>query len=496
MSPNDPEDKKLLISSIQTDRRLLQDNIAMRVRYGWVLIGLIVGVITLISIPREPMIVFYKGTYLLALIGYIVSMILFLKALFASHYGSSYRLFSVDLGLDELLAVERGLHRKALYKNQLSSLYCGESLFTTFASTMVLVIASSINVLKDYDIVLIAAAMGCMFFAGSFFKKRLYRMYQIDRRKLPGIDDSSLLGHLGHLVNSDIRKKLRRSATYRRDHAAIEAELSEMSYGKAILAFASVFEGVILVAGYLTPSDSFLDYPLRILALLLFSAMAGFVCNQIGLTATAELEPSGQARRIASCNPLNLHALVFQAVDVIALVALVLSIHFFGHEDMAILAAVFVEILVLVGFDRTFRRDEDYVVAAKLRPRCRDVQRLVLKDGTVITYRFHGKDDRMEVAVDPVPAVKGSPEWEEASSEGRQRLERDDAHRRKVCRLGLERILSDPESPDEIRLYVPMVWVGYFNKYRRGRGFKKVEALPLVPGKEGTRRRTVRNRSM
>ncbi len=478
MVANDTEDKKSLISSIQTDRRLLQDNIAMRVRYGWVLIGLIVGVITLISIPQENPIGFDRGLYSLSLIGYILSIVLILRALFTSHYGSSYKLFDTDLGLDEILSVEKSLHRRTLFKNQLSSLYCGESLFMTFTATMVLVIASPVNVLKDHDIVLIVVSMGCMFFAGSFLKKRMYRMYQIDRRSLPGIADSSMMGHVGHRISSGIRRILGKNGTYRKNYPAIEDELSELSYGRAILAFAFILEAMILTASYLTSPDSDFDYPLRILALLLFAAMAGFLSNQISLTATAMLHPSGHARRIASWNPLNLHALLFETLDLAIVVALILIPCVYGHEDGVALIAVSCEFIVLFVFEAAFRGDEDYIKATELE-RSGDGYHLQLKDGTAIVYTV--ASNRVEISVEPQPTEQESPDWMEASSEKERLMKKADAHRRKVCRLGLERILSDIESPDEIALYVPKAWVEHFKDYHRGRGYTDIDVRESAP---------------
>jgi hypothetical protein len=169
---SEDRDVKLTIATIQTDRKLLQDNIAMRVRYGWAFIALIVSLLMLISVPQDSQVDFQpKETYLLSVICLVTSIVLILMGLFSSHYGSSYKLFTNHGPIDDfdVLCTEQELHKKALYKNQLSSLYNGQSIMVAFVGVMVLLIASPVNVLSDP--ILVTLSMGCMFFSGMFLKK-------------------------------------------------------------------------------------------------------------------------------------------------------------------------------------------------------------------------------------------------------------------------------------------------------------------------------------
>lgn len=95
----------MTIATIQTDRKLLQDNIAMRVRYGWAFIALIVSLLLLISVPQDSQVDFQpKETYLLSVICLVTSIVLILMGLFSSHYGSSYKLFTNHGPIDDLMS--------------------------------------------------------------------------------------------------------------------------------------------------------------------------------------------------------------------------------------------------------------------------------------------------------------------------------------------------------------------------------------------------------
>ena len=397
------EEKKQMISTIQTDRRLLQDNIAMRVRYGWALIAIIASVIMLIALPDRVDFQFHPGMYFLALIGFIIAVAMVLMALFSSHYGSSYRLFEEGsvMSIDELLGLEKSLHRKTLYKNQLSSLYCGESLFVTFAAVMCLVVASPVNVLKEHDMAIIAVSMACMFYAGVFLKKRMYRMYQIDCTKLPGKDESSMIGFWAHRIkvvfcqDDDVEGLLGDKPRSIRD------EWSELTYGTAVIGVACILETVLITASLLVQSDSPFDYPLRVAELLFLSAIAGFVFNQIGLTFTSKIHPSGSIYAIASWNPLYTYALMMQLVGLGLFVLFIAVIGLYGHDDIVAIMAVLAELALFAASCKLFFERRDLVAATKLERNYRGLQELGTKRCTTIRYSYDFSTKMIIVSVTP-----------------------------------------------------------------------------------------------
>ena len=340
----DQGDRRLLLETMQGEKRMLQDNISLRVMYGWALIAVLAALIMAISIPTETTLHFEpRDMYVLSLVCLALAILFVFLALFMSHYGSSYRLFRKDerLRSDDILEIERDLHKKTLYKNQLSSLYSGLSLLMTFVGVMVLVASSNDNALNDMDPMLIMLAVGCMFFAGSFFKKRMYRIYQIRRDKLPGLNLSSTSGYIGHLtvhlfhwIIHQIRKLIpqhsktdplvsseKLQASNRADGFDFvrDPNIREMSYGITIVLISTVIILATIILGNKFEVDA-----LNVTIVLFLGAMLGFVAKQVHMTVVQNVDPTHGETNVAAWNPMFTKMLIVIVTCVLVLAPVVL----------------------------------------------------------------------------------------------------------------------------------------------------------------------------
>ena len=462
--------KKQTLSTIQSDRKLLQDNMTMRVRYGWALIAILAALVMAVALPSGTVVedpgnveggFAPDNVYALSIILLVVSVTFVFMGLFTSHYGSSYRLFGDDggLDLDGLLEIERSLHRKTLYKNQLSSLYSGQSLLVAFMGIMVLLISSPYNVTGD--VFILAVATCCAFLSGSFLKKRMYRIYQIQRDRLPGLGATSLAGHIIHRVWRRLVVKgpasdqyAKYSGSYRDDN------VRELLYGMRYI----VPSALILIALSVVET-MFQPEAVHILYMLLLGAVAGFVSKQMQMTVTTNIDPS-LGDNIASWNPLHMRVLVFRGMTVILLGGAL-------FVDSVCAMSLFLEIvfpllfLVVLGvFCVIVWHGRDYLRASRLKVGDDGSAEFKLKEGRAVTYAY----DRTTGAVFVDAEIR-------------------DKHDCIAARLGLEKFLSTIRPEDSVCVTVRLPQ-GWRLPYERGRGRMEV----ALKDHEGNEFRSSRHR--
>lgn len=439
--------KKQTLSTIQSDRKLLQDNMTMRVRYGWALIAILAALVMAIALPSGTSGVDFDpgNVYALSIILLVVSVTFVFMGLFTSHYGSSYRLFGDDggLDLDGLLEIERSLHRKTLYKNQLSSLYSGQSLLVAFMGIMVLLIASPDNVTDDGFI--LAVATCCAFLSGSFLKKRMYRIYQIQRDRLPGLGATSLAGHIIHRVWRRLVVRGPVSNRYAKySESFMDDNVRELLYGMRY-----IVPSVLLLIALSVVETTFQPEAVHIVYMLLFGAVAGFVSKQMQMTVTTNIDPS-LGDNIASWNRLHIWVLVFRVLTVVLLGGALFA-------DSVCAMSPFLEIvfpllfLALLGVFCAFVwYGRDYLRASRLKVGDDGSAEFKLKEGRAVTYTY----DRTAGVVSVDAEIR-------------------DKHDCIAARLGLEKFLSTirPEDPACVTVRLPQGWR---LPYERGRGRMEV----------------------
>ena len=443
----DEDLKKQTLSTIQSDRKLLQDNMTMRVRYGWALIAILAALVMAVALPSgTDGVDFAPGNvYALSIILLVVSVTFVFMGLFTSHYGSSYRLFGDDggLDLDGLLEIERSLHRKTLYKNQLSSLYSGQSLLVAFMGIMVLLIASPDNVTDDGFI--LAVATCCAFLSGSFLKKRMYRIYQIQRDRLPGLGATSLAGHIIHRVWRRLVVKGPVSNRYAKySESFMDDNVRELLYGMRY-----IVPSVLLLIALSVVETTFQPEAVHIVYMLLFGAVAGFVSKQMQMTVTTNIDPS-LGDNIASWNRLHIWALVFRVLTLILLVC-ALYVDSVGAMSLSWGIALPLLFLVVLGlFCWIMWHGRDYLRASRLKVGDDGSAEFKLKEGRAVTYTY----DRTTGAVSVDAEIR-------------------DKHDCIAARLGLEKFLSTirPEDPACVTVRLPQGWR---LPYERGRGRMEV----------------------
>lgn len=449
-----------MVSSIQADRKLLQDNITMRVRYGWAFIALIVSLLMIISIPQTNQIDFQpEDMYLLSVVCFIASIALILMGLFSSHYGSSYRFFTSDGFLNdrEQLKIEQELHNKTLYKNQLSSLYSGQSILMAFVGVMVLLVASPVNVLDEIDYVLVIIAMGCTFFAGSFLKKRMYRMYQINNHRLPGRNRASVLGYIMHRCIGRRLSKGVPSKDGAQDGAASghgrvfnkDPRVREMIYGDTVVAIAFIIQAAIVVINHYMPLDA-----LDVVSMLFFAAIAGFATKHTFMTIMANLDPSKRDYNTVSWNPLYWISLAFRVLIVAVMVVAILAVYVFGLDFAYTLLFSVLILIILAIYGIVLRHFDDYLVVLNmddLEDRF-SVSELWLKGEMVARYVFSPVEKTLVIETDRTLSE----------------------HESKVLRFGIEHLLIYPSEYDRVTVVLPSGWNSGV-KYYRGRGDLEVD---------------------
>ena len=439
--------KKQTLSTIQSDRKLLQDNMTMRVRYGWALIAILAALVMAIALPSGTSGVDFDpgNVYALSIILLVVSVTFVFMGLFTSHYWSSYRLFGDDggLDLDGLLEIERSLHRKTLYKNQLSSLYSGQSLLVAFMGIMVLLIASPDNVTDD-DFIL-AVATCCAFLSGSFLKKRMYRIFQIQRDRLPGLGATSLAGHIIHRVWRRLVVKGPVSGRYAKYSGSFRDEnVRELLYGmRYIVPSALILIALSVVETTFQPEAALIVY------MLLLGAVAGFVSKQMQMTVTTNIDPS-LGDNIASWNRLYIWVLVFRGLTLL-LLACALYVDSGGALPLSWEIVLPLALLVILCFFCAFVwHGRDYLRASRLKVGDDGSAEFKLKEGRAVTYMY----DRTTGAVSVDAEIR-------------------DRHDCIAARLGLEKFLSTirPEGPACVTVRLPQGWR---LPYERGRGRMEV----------------------
>lgn len=350
------------------------------------------------------------------------------------------------MDLDGLLEIERSLHRKTLYKNQLSSLYSGQSLLVAFMGIMVLLIASPDNVTDDGFI--LAVATCCAFLSGSFLKKRMYRIYQIQRDRLPGLGATSLAGHLIHRVWRRLVVKgpasdryAKYSGSYRDDN------VRELLYGMRY-----IVPSVLLLIALSVVETMFQPEAIHIVYMLLLGAVAGFVSKQMQMTVTTNIDPS-LGDNIASWNPLHTWVLIFR-VSTVALLACALYVNSGSALPLSWEIALPLMLLVILSaFCWIVWRDRDYLRASRLKVTGDGPVGFKLKEGGDVTYTYYRAIDAVSV-----------------------NAEIRDRHDCIAARLGLEKFLSRirPEDPKRVAVHLPEGWR---LPYERGRGRMELALL-------------------
>lgn len=450
---SEDRDVKLTIATIQTDRKLLQDNIAMRVRYGWAFIALIVSLLMLISVPQDSQVDFQpKETYLLSVICLVTSIVLILMGLFSSHYGSSYKLFTNHGPIDDfdVLCTEQELHKKALYKNQLSSLYNGQSIMVAFVGVMVLLIASPVNVLSDP--ILVTLSMGCMFFSGMFLKKRMYRMYQIDENRLPGRGRSSILGHLGHMNLKFILDKCKWLHNKMSDTSSFinDGRVIEMSYGIVVIFFAYLIQTLLVILGAIIPFDA-----LKIVSMIFFAAIAGFCAKHVYMVVMANLDPTKLDYNTASWNPLYWMMTGFRIGILGILIASVLLIYKVNLDtNYTLFFATTILFIMMILYYFALWYNRDYLNILKLDSLDENPKAsLTTKTSFKVDFDFQVENRTLNVSVNN-------------NDVGRKE--------RWILRFAIEHLIFYPSKYEKIKINFPKKLKNEF-KYTRGRGDLDVE---------------------
>ena len=377
------------------------------------------------------------NVYALSIILLVVSVTFVFMGLFTSHYGSSYRLFGDDggLDLDGLLEIERSLHRKTLYKNQLSSLYSGQSLLVAFMGIMVLLIASPDNVTDEGFI--LAVATCCAFLSGSFLKKRMYRIYQIQRDRLPGLGATSLAGHIIHRVWRRLVVKGPASGWYAEHSGSFRDDnVRELLYGMRY-----IVPSALLLIALSVVETTFQPEAVHIVYMLLLGAVAGFVSKQMQMAVTTNIDPS-LGDNIASWNRLYIWVLVFRVLTLL-LLACALYVDSGGALPLALL-------VILCFFCAFVWYGRDYLRASRLKVGDDGSAEFKLREGRAVTYMY----DRTTGAVSVDAEIR-------------------DRHDCIAARLGLEKFLSTirPEDPACVTVRLPQGWR---LPYERGRGRMEV----------------------
>lgn len=432
----------LMISSIQTDRRLLQDNISMRVRYGWAFIALIVSLLLIISFPQQNPIEFQpEDVFILALVCLVTSIAMVLMGLFSSHYGSSYKLFANDGPLEDRdqLKIEQHLHNKTLYKNQLSSLYNGQSILIAFVGVMILIMSSPVNLLNENDCVFVIISMGCMYFSGTFLKKRMYRMYQIDDDRLPGRGRASVIGRFGHKITYKMLSNFEKSQDFIQDK-----RIRELFYSIAVMIVAFIIQATLVVMNHIIHLDA-----LDVVSMMFFAAMTGFASKLIYMTVMANIDPSKRDYNTVSWNPLYKISLVFRVMILAYMVATVIMVYEEGWDTDCTLLFAAIQLMTIVAYVLVLYFWGDYLAVLRmddLEDRyCVSVLRF--DDGFVAKYQFRPVKKTLTISTTAVPLP----------------------HHCKVIRFSIEHLLVYPSKYDKITVKLPHGWDDHFS-YTRGRG--------------------------
>ncbi|MDO5862245.1 MAG: hypothetical protein Q4Q58_05590 [Thermoplasmata archaeon] len=375
----------------------------MRIRYGWALIALITSLIMVVSVSGESTIEYLPvDVYILSTVCFVVAILFVIMAMFASNYGPSYSLFSKKsmMRVDELLSVEKELLKKTLYKNQLSSLYCGQSLLVTFIGAIVLLISSTVNIANDA--VLASFCIGAAFVCGAFLKKRMYRIYQIDKDKLPGVADRSTLGHWFHSIACWWRE-WRAKPRFRYDSLKPDIAdcLKELDYGINTVVVAYILQIIVVVIACISGLTSF-----WLTALMLSAAIAGFERMQARLVVSSAIDPSEAVKDTACNNPLHTIAWWYQAflVDIVVANSILwICANNPGPPLLSCIATVLMIILCLssplliFGFRVSMRNHLDDFLMLRVKSD-RTKQKFDLSRGASVTYSWT-RDDVVNVEI-------------------------------------------------------------------------------------------------
>ena len=325
--------------------------------------------------------------------------------------GSVNYLHAQNLGMisdDELLAIEEDLLRRTFKKGQISSMYSGLSVLMAVMAVFILVSSSQDAVLRETPSVIFIPCMITAMLCGSFVKKRMYRMYQLDRHSLPGLREGSFIGFLGHMAKDIVCRMFgrtsqgassKRSDVVERDLRAFhdDDDIAELRYGYSVMTVASV------VAILLTAADAITDLmAVHYLALIVISMILGFLYRQIAVTTKEYVRYPGR-RKQAGWNPLYPIHVIFSILIGFAVVAVYVPMLCSEiHSDVSLAGIVLGSIpdwVVSLGgvFAIVVLALSYYLVLCRFR------------DYHLVLDRDLGSDGPGYVSVSEIPSVSGRP---------------------------------------------------------------------------------------